>query len=362
MSFISRPVFCGAIILTAWVRAAEIEPAARVAIVDVPSGGEAVEAKITARGTIHLLYNFDGIPYYVKSSNHGASFSSPLRVVNVESRKPGLVFSGEALAVGKGDAVYVAMSTNNWKLKLPNVPEGLVYATLTPGAKAFTPARSFNQRPSEGFSLAADDNGNVAATWLAGKLYANLSRDGGKTFTANAEINPAYNPCDCCTTQAAFGADGDLAVLYREETNNERDMYLVLLANDGSQSRTRVSSTLWKINGCPMTYFALSTTKEGYIAAWPTKGEIYFARLDRNGRVLPPGEIKTAGRSGMRSGVVALSASDGTTLIAWRHQEEVTWQIYDLEGRPQGALGSIKSAGKGAAGIVDEKGRFILFR
>jgi hypothetical protein len=272
------------------------------------------------------------------------------------------VFSGDALAVGKGDVVYVAMSTNNWQLKLPNVAEGLLYATLTSDAKAFTPVRSFNQRPSEGFSLAADDKGNVAATWLAGKLYANRSRDGGKTFTANAEINPAYNPCDCCTTQAAFGADGDLAVLYREETNNERDMYLVLLAKDGSQLRTRVSSTLWKINGCPMTYFALSATKEGYIAAWPTKGEIYFARLDRKGKVLPPGEIKTAGRSGMRSGVVALSASDGTTLIAWRHQEELGWQIYDLEGRPQGPPGSIKSAGKGAAGVVEENGHFILFR
>jgi hypothetical protein len=222
--------------------------------------------------------------------------------------------------------------------------------------------RSFNQQPSEGFSLAADDHGNVAATWLAGKLYANLSHDGGRTFTANAEINPAYDPCDCCTTQAVYGADGDLAVLYREETDNQRDMYLVLVAKDGSQSRTRVSSTLWNINGCPMTYFALSATKEGYIAAWPTKGEIYFAHLDRKGKVLPPGEIKTAGRSGMRSGVVALSASDGTTLIAWRHQEEIGWQIYDLEGRPRGAPGSIKSAGKGAAGIVDEHGRFILFR
>jgi hypothetical protein len=362
MGFIFRFVFCGTIILTAWVRAAEIEPAARVAIVNVPNGGEAVDAKISARGTIHLLYNLDGIPYYVKSSNHGASFSSPLSVVNQESRRPSLVFSGDALAVGKGDVVYVAMSTNNWQLKLPNVPEGLLYATLTSDAKTFTPVRSFNQQPSEGFSLAADDKGNVAATWLAGKLYANRSRDSGKTFTANAEINPAYNPCDCCTTKAAFGADGDLAVLYREETNNERDMHLVVLAKDGSQSRTRISGTLWKVNGCPMTYFALSTTKEGYIAAWPTKGEIYFARLDRKGKVLPPGEIKTAGRSGMRSGVVALSASDGTTLIAWRHQEELGWQIYDLEGRPQGPPGSIKSAGKGAAGVVEENGRFILFR
>jgi hypothetical protein len=190
MGFIFRFVFCGTIILTAWVRAAEIEPAARVAIVNVPNGGEAVDAKISARGTIHLLYNLDGIPYYVKSSNHGASFSSPLSVVNQESRRPSLVFSGDALAVGKGDVVYVAMSTNNWQLKLPNVPEGLLYATLTSDAKTFTPVRSFNQQPSEGFSLAADDKGNVAATWLAGKLYANRSRDGGKTLPQTPRSTP----------------------------------------------------------------------------------------------------------------------------------------------------------------------------
>ena len=49
MGFISRLFFCGAIILTAWVRAAEIEPAARVTIVDVPNGGEAVAAKMVKR-------------------------------------------------------------------------------------------------------------------------------------------------------------------------------------------------------------------------------------------------------------------------------------------------------------------------
>jgi hypothetical protein len=104
MGFTSRVVCCAAVILSTQVFAAEIEPAARVAIVDATHGGEAVEAKITARGTIHLLYNFGAIPYYVTSSDHGASFSSPMAVVDEESRKPGLVFSGAALAVGKGDA------------------------------------------------------------------------------------------------------------------------------------------------------------------------------------------------------------------------------------------------------------------
>lgn len=339
----------------------EIGPVGQVVVVHAPEGGGPVDAKVTAGGTIHLLYDSGDIPYYVKSSDRGASFSSPIAVVEQASRRPGLVFEGTAMAVSGDGTVHVAMMTNNWKVKLPNVPDGLVYATLAPDAKAFKPVRSLNQRPSEGFSLAADGAGDVAATWLSGKLYANFSRDGGKHFTPNAEMNPAYDPCECCTTRAVYGANGDLAVLYREKAGNQRDIYLVVLGRDGSQSRTRASSTLWNVNACPMTYFALSATEDGYVAAWPTRGEIYFARLDRKGKVLAPGEVKTPGRSGMRSGVVALGAPNGATLIAWKHDEDLGWQIYGREGRAQGAMGSARGTGKGAAGVVDERGRFILF-
>ena len=71
-------------------------------------------------------------------------------------------------------------------------------------------------------------------------------------------------------------------MLYREETDHKRDMYVVILKRDGQQLRTRISSTLWEINACPMTYFGLSATKNGYIAAWPTKGQVYFTRMDKN--------------------------------------------------------------------------------
>ena len=120
---------------------------------------------------------------------------------------------------------------------------------------------------------------------------------------ASAEINPAWDPCNCCTTSAAYGKDGKLALLYREETNNERDIYMVLWDQSGrtKPSRARISSTPWKIEGCPMTYFTITPTDTGYVAAWPTKGQVYFARLDKDGAVLPPGEIKTPGTSGMRT-------------------------------------------------------------
>jgi len=61
-----------------------------------------------------------------------------------------------------------------------------------------------------------------------------------------------------------------------------------------------------------MTYFTIAPTDTGYVAAWPMKGQIYFARLDKDGTVLAPGEIKTPGTSGMRSGVVRMGLRRAT--------------------------------------------------
>jgi hypothetical protein len=189
------------------------------------------------------------------------------------------------------------------------------------------------------------------------------SRDGGETFAASAEVNPAWNPCDCCTTAATYGRDGRLALLYREETDNERDMYAVLWdqRREAKPARVRISGTGWTVNTCPMTYFAIAPTDTGYVAAWPTKGQIYYARLDADGAVLPPGEIRTPGTSGMRTGLVALSASDGMTLIAWKNQGALGWQLYDNQGQPSGSSGSATSPGTGAAGVGLRDGSFVLF-
>jgi hypothetical protein len=94
---------------------------------------------------------------------------------------------------------------------------------------------------------------------------------------------------------------------------------------------------------------------------WPTKGQVYFARLDKNGAVQPPGEIKTPGTTGMRNGLLALSASDGTTLIAWKNKDVLGWQLYEAKSQPQEVPGSMSSAGSGAAGVALRDGTFLLF-
>ncbi len=110
-----------------------------------------------------------------------------------------------------------------------------------------------------------------------------------------------------------------------------------------------------------MTYFTITPTVTGYVAAWPTKGRVYFSRLDKDGAVLPPGEIRTPGTSGMRMGLLAVSADDGVSLVAWKNKEVLGWQLYDAKGQPQGNPGSAPSPGNGAAGVVLSSGKFVLF-
>jgi hypothetical protein len=343
-----------------WVQA---EAADRVQVAHVKGAANIMQAERSADGGIHLVYDSADGPQYVRSSDNGATFSSPIPVVDQAARKPGLEFTTWDMAVDGGGRVHLALGTNAWKLKRPQTEWGLHYASLSPGAKEFSPVRNINHKPSEGFSLTAGRDGLVTASFLSGKLYTMASHDGGQSFSPFTEINPAYDPCKCCTTSTAVGPDGRVAVLYREEANNERDIYLVLAdpSGKGTANRTKVSATPWKLEGCPMTYFTIRPTTTGYVAAWPTKGDIYLARLDKEGAVLPPGEIKTPGRTGMRTGILVLSADDGATLVVWKYGERLNWQLYDAVGAPQGQPGAVASTGKGAAGVALPGGNFLLF-
>src|SRR2546422_4946369 len=188
----------------------------RVTAIRIPNAKQVIKSLVGPDGTIHVLFDASDGPQYTKSTDEGATFSPPIAIVDAASQKPGLKFSAADMAIGKSGRIHVAMSNNAWKLKLPEEEWSLYYATLAPGAKTFSPVRNLNRKPSEGFSLAADDHGNVTACFLSGKLFAMVSRNNGETFTASAEINPAWDPCNCCTTSAAYGKDGKLALLYRE--------------------------------------------------------------------------------------------------------------------------------------------------
>jgi len=144
-------------------------------------------------------------------------------------------------------------------------------------------------------------------------------------------------------------------VLYREETNHERDMHLVLWDQDrGELTRKRVGRTPWKINAC---HYAVTCDRKGSLTVWPTRGQIDFARPDGKGDPSGPAETETPGRSGTWTGMLALSAPDGGTLVAWKKDGRTGWQLYDGDGKASGPAGSVESSGNGVAGVLGKDGR-----
>lgn len=337
--------------------------APKVTVVPLPQGAQPMAAKTDAQGTMHVVFDSADGPQYVKSADGGKTLGKPLPLVDRQSRKPGLEFNTWDMAVTGDGAVHVVMGTNAWKLKLPKGEWGYEYTRLMPGDLSFSPLKNVNHQPSEGYSIAADERGTVTAVWMADKLFANVSRDGGATFGDKIEIDPSLNPCNCCTTSSAYGSDGRLAILYREETNNERDMYVALWdQTKNTVTKVRVGLTPWVVDSCPMTYYSIAASGDGYIAAWPTKGEIFFARLDGSGKARGPKEIKTPGANGMRTGLVALPAADGNAIVVWKKDGQLGWHLYDGRGKPSGSAGSARSAGNGIAGVVAKDGQVVLFR
>lgn len=341
----------------------ELCAAEKVLMTPVPAGGKPMAAKTDAKGTIHVIFDTASGPQYAKSTDNGKSLGKPIELVDRAARQPGLEFNTWDVGVSPDGTVHVVMGTNAWKLKLPKDQWGYMYTRLLPDQKAFEPVRNINHIPSEGFSLAIGENGSVAAVWMADKLFANLSSDGGATFGPTIELDSNLNPCNCCTTSSVFAADGRVAILYREETNNERDMYLALWdTTTNKATKTRVSATGWKIDSCPMTYYSVARVDDGFVVAWPTKGDVYFARLTADGTPRAPREIKTPGACGMRTGIVALPTSKGNTLVAWKKDNKLGWQFYDEKGKPQGIPGSQDSLGSGVAVTTNSKGDVVVFR
>ncbi|MFT5315610.1 MAG: hypothetical protein ACI9UK_001442 [Candidatus Krumholzibacteriia bacterium] len=131
------------------------------------------------------------------------------------------------------------------------------------------------------------------------KLFAALSPDGGITWGADYLIyaSPSGSICECCKPSVVADDNGNVAVLFRNDLEGNRDMYLAL-SNDagvsfGTAEKQGIES--WPLNGCPMDGGSVAIDAAGNVQViWQRKGVVYTgnaqeSELERakgkNGRV-----------------------------------------------------------------------------
>jgi hypothetical protein len=228
------------------------------------------------------------------------------------------------------------------------------YSYLNPGETSFAKSRNLNHKPSDNYSLGANETGEVAVVWMAGKIFVTDSTNNGESFGPSESISVA-DPCECCASRALLKTDGTLLIQYREKANNERDMYLLTGRTGGPFRKEKISSTEWKINACPMTGSFLSQHDKSLATAWETKGEIFYGIKSGEGT---PREIKVA-RNGKWP--IALESPNESVLVSWKDGQSVKWQTFDRDGKPLNLPQPMKSGNVNRhAGVVLQDGTWLL--
>jgi hypothetical protein len=302
-----------------------------IRIVTVPNGGITPDAELDALGILHVAYFSEDNIYYAESADHGTTFTKPIQVNSESGTGQAGLFRGPDLALGADGRVHVAWYTNQYQRKRPQEEWGVRYAQLAPGATSFTPELNLNRTPSDNYSLAADGMGQVVVTWTSDALYTQSSDDGGQRFSDPMPITIA-DPCECCATQTYFSSTGDLYIGYREKANNQRDMHLLVQKkNEATFTKHLLSQTPWSIDACPMSGSSLTGGQNQLVAAWETKGAVYYGLANLEGELLTD-EIQVSEHG--KYPLVLPTASG--YLVAWKEGATLVWQRFGPDGTQNG--------------------------
>jgi len=344
-----------------------------VRLVRVPHDGIQPEAMLDAQGTLHVLY-FTGPPisgnlFYVRSTDGGATFSTPVRVNSQDgSAVASGTIRGGQLALGRGGRVHVVWNGSDAALpKAPATPSSgrpgfpLLYSRSNPQGTAFEPQRGLIHHSYDldgGGSIAATPDGRVYAAWHASPLdgppgeehrrvWIARSHDDGASFADDETAwKEPTGTCGCCGMRMLASPPHALVMLYRSaSTPTDRDVF-VLASTDGGDSFRGSRVQAWHIGSCPMTSMALASAGDRLYGAWETAGQVSFGAIDVDAarisqRVDAPGTDRT--RKHPR---LAVNARGETLLVwtegtAWARGGSLAWQVFDASSRPTIEKGSL---------------------
>lgn len=363
------------------------DAARAVAVLRVPDRGIQPQVVVDGKGVVHLLY-FKGEPGggdvdYVRAED-GEHFKQPLRV----NSQPGSVVAtgnirGAHLALGKNGRVHVAWNGAHKALpKAPGDGAPMLYARLNDAGTAFEAQRNIIQAApglDGGGSVCADGAGNVYVFWHApapgkkGEVNRGVrmaaSTDEGKTFAAEVPANAERTgACGCCGLRAFADSKGTVYALYRgAKTVAQRDIFLLTSANQGKSFKCEDIDP-WSVDICPMSSEAFAEGPGGVvIAAWDTKGQVYFARIDaatgkRSASIAAPGAGQRRKHPAVAvnaKGEMILAWTEG---MGWNKGGSVAWQVYDQNGAPTKERGQADGVPVWSlvAAYVRPDGRFVV--
>jgi hypothetical protein len=303
-------------------------------VIDADPAARQPQAAVDAEGRVHVAYGAGAEIRCATSTDGGRHFDAPVVVGRLPTlalgmrRGPRIAATQDALIIaaiggdqgmGRDGDLFTWRSTNHGATWTGPVRINAVEGSAREGLHA----------------LAAHPDGGVFAVWLdlrdgAMALYGARSTDHGATWEADRLVHrsPDKAICTCCHPSAAFGPDGLLYLMWRDDVAGARDMYLAR-SRDGGQSFGRpqkLGRRSWVVAQCPMDGGAVAADPGDDTATiWMRAGEVFACR---------PGAAEV--RLGTGAQPWAAPARDGTHAV-WlaRRPGPLMHVVLDADAAPE---------------------------
>ena len=327
-------------------------------IIQISTFGKQPAVTVDRNQAIKVTFGQGEEIYYAASRNGGATFSEPVLV----ARQPKL-----ALGNTRGPQI---VATRDYTLIAAAgfTGEILAYRLKQGETKWSQPVNILQADTSakEGFITLASGPGNVVhAAWLdmrlAGKnnIFSATSPDGGKTWSESKLVYaaPEGAVCPCCRPSIAADSKGHVYVMFRNEWQGNRDMYLASSADGGKSFRPaqKLGMGTWKLKACPMDGGGVALDARSQAGTtWRREGTIYYAE---------PGALER--RVGEGRAASLAKTSKGPYLVWHQNNKIMAFRPASLapEMIGEGAFPRIAAwKDQGAISVWESEGRILARR
>lgn len=324
----------------------------------VSTFGKQPAIAVDRNNTVKVAFGQGVEIFYTSSLAEGQSFAKPQRVGAQPKLALGMT-RGPQITTTR-DYTVIAAADHTGRI--------LVYRLKNKETQWSKPVNLLetDTTAKEGFVVLATGKGNtVYAAWLDLRLkghnniFSASSPDGGKTWTRATLVYaaPEGKVCPCCRPSISADQEGNVYIMFRNELNGARDMYLAH-SKDGGKSFSqaqKMGMDTWKLKACPMDGGGIALDAGGkVVTTWRRESSIYMAY---------PGAMEKRMGEG-RAGVVASSAR-GNYLV-WQQNQNIMALSPDHTGAEVVGTGTFPKVAilkdQNAIAIWEKEGQIVARR
>ena len=297
------------------------DPVCVVSSENVP-GAQQPRVAIDPAGNIYVAFGANEDIYVCKSVDQGKTYTVPVKVGHVAKLALGMR-RGPRIVANNNSVVVTAISHESGNL--------MAWRSDDSG-ETWTSPTNINDQPKvarEGLhGMAIGPDGSIFCTWLdlrndRTQIYGASSEDGGKTWTENRRIyaSPSGTVCECCHPSVAINDDGIIYVLWRNELDGNRDMFLAKSEDSGKTfgGAEKLGIGSWKLNACPMDGGDLTVAADGSpLTVWRRNQQIFATDVAgrMRERLLDSGEQPSIAANGKGHYLVWLNRRGGDLMLS----------------------------------------------